>query len=602
MIKSIKLIFALASRNNAKEMSFILFMMVCGACFDVLGIASIFPFITLLTSSESGNFSPVMQLLVSVMTDQFRISDERLVYIFGIICVIVLFLGLVIKSLSLFFQVKFALAREHYLSVELFASYLQNDYEWFSDKNVSKISKFLLSEVGLVVSNGVMPLMTLMSQALVAFFIILAIFIVNFEIAIILTIIFGSLYFLIFYFFKGMILSFGDERVVQNEKRFSLVNLALSAIKEVKFFGVEKIVLDTFDDAVRRYTRVQSHTSVLSQIPRYLIEFIAFGGVLLVSLVVLGYSDGTSGAVPLLAVYAFAGYRLLPSLHQIYSALTTINFVGSSVNAVSSEVSNRHEHFGGVTHIDMPINTQAAQNFAELKFHNISYCYPNKNIGFEGLSFELSAGSRYLIVGPSGCGKSTLCDYLIGLVPAGSGSVWVDGRLLSSTGLFELGSPVGYVPQSPYLTGDTLYAALTFNGHITIDASHWKVVSDTCGLSNLFPQDVNELDNVVIGENGAQLSGGQRQRVALARALVSDPLLIVLDEATSALDSVSEKSLLSKLNKSFPNTTIVMVTHSPILEFGADGVFVFDENKGFMSGGWDEMLARSETFRSIVSG
>jgi ABC-type multidrug transport system fused ATPase/permease subunit len=163
-------------------------------------------------------------------------------------------------------------------------------------------------------------------------------------------------------------------------------------------------------------------------------------------------------------------------------------------------------------------------------------------------------------VGPSGSGKSTLVDVVLGLLTPDAGQVQVDGIDIRKN-LRAWQDQIGYVPQSIYLTDDTLRRNVAFglpDGEID-EAAVWRAIR-AAQLEEFVAGLPTGLDTLV-GERGIRLSGGQRQRIGIARALYHDPAVLVLDEATSALDTATERGVMQAVNALQGSKTILIVAH-----------------------------------------
>lgn len=173
----------------------------------------------------------------------------------------------------------------------------------------------------------------------------------------------------------------------------------------------------------------------------------------------------------------------------------------------------------------------------------------------DGLSFQVQPGEFLSILGPSGCGKTTLLRILIGLLPADSGSIILDGQeitnfppdkrsmgiVFQNYALFENMTVLRNVEYAmrlrPELKAGARRRALQLLGQVGL-AEHAKK----------YP---------------AQLSGGQMQRVAIARTLALQPVIILFDEPMSALDVATRLALRAELKRiqQQSGTTMIYITH-----------------------------------------
>ena len=261
-------------------------------------------------------------------------------------------------------------------------------------------------------------------------------------------------------------------------------------------------------------------------------------------------------ALPILSLYAFAGYRLLPAIQQIYSAFTQLSFVRPSVESLYNDLKKFRKH-----NINQDQNNFLFNKAISLK--NISYEYPNApRTSLKDVSLNISVGTTVGIVGATGSGKTTMVDIILGLLESQKGFLEIDGQVITKKNVRSWQRIIGYVPQSIYLTDDTIAANIAFGvDPKSIDLQNIEKVSK---IANLHQFVIDELPNkyqTTIGEHGVRLSGGQRQRIGIARALYHNPKLLILDEATNALDNITEKAVMEKISSIKENLTIIMIAH-----------------------------------------
>ena len=206
-----------------------------------------------------------------------------------------------------------------------------------------------------------------------------------------------------------------------------------------------------------------------------------------------------------------------------------------------------------------------------------------------GVQFALSPGEVLAVVGPSASGKTTLARLLVGLWPAMSGKVRLDGADVYTWDKTELGPYLGYLPQGVELLDGTLAENIARFGEV--DMAQVEVAARLVGVHELI-MSLPEGYNSPVGRDGAMLSGGQRQRVGLARALYGKPVFVVLDEPNSSLDEAGDAALANAIaTLKQLGTTFVVMTHRTSVLGVADKMLIMREGAQQAFGPRDEVLA-----------
>ena len=295
---------------------------------------------------------------------------------------------------------------------------------------------------------------------------------------------------------------------------------------------------------------------------------------MLIILYLMSQSGSFNNALPIISLYVFAGYRLMPAMQQIYNSLTTLTFVGPSLE----NLSNNFKDFKLI----YPDNNQEILSFNKtITLKNINYRYPDASrITLKDINLNIPAKTKVGIVGTTGSGKTTTVDIILGLLEAQKGTLEVDGQIITKKNLRVWQRSIGYVPQNIYLTDDSVAANIAF-GLETKDINQ-KIVEKVSKIANLHEFVMSELPNqyqTKIGENGIRLSGGQRQRIGIARALYHNPKVLILDEASSALDDLTEKIVMDAINNISKDVTIILIAHRLNTLKNCDSIFKFDQGR-----------------------
>ncbi len=552
----IKKFIDLLSHNERKQVIYLMAMMLIMALLDMIGVASILPFIAVLSNPEFVETNFILNYMYHASSIFGVDNNSKFLFALGVLVFILLIVSLSFKALTNYAQMRFVHMCEHKISKRLIEGYLNQPYSWFLNRNSADLGMTILSEMSQVVGNGIRPLMEIVSKGMVAIALIILLMITDFKLALIVGFSIGLAYGLIFYLISSFLSRIGKKRFESNKSRYSIINEVFGGVKEVKIGGLEKIYVDRFAKPSLNYARTQAAAAALRQLPRFALEAIAFGAILLVILYLISQRDGFNTALPIISLYAFAGYRLMPAVQSIYSSFTQLTFVGPALNKLHDDIKNL-----SFLNLDESQNTLPFNEKITLK--NIHYSYPNATrTTLNDISISIAAKTTVGLVGATGCGKTTTVDILLGLLQAQKGTLEVDGQVITKKNIRAWQRSIGYVPQNIYLADDTVASNIAFGQ----DAKYVnnEDIEKAAKIANLHDFVTNELPHkyqTTIGERGIRLSGGQRQRIGIARALYHNPKVLILDEATNSLDGQTEQAVMDAVNKLSKDITIILIAH-----------------------------------------
>ena len=309
----------------------------------------------------------------------------------------------------------------------------------------------------------------------------------------------------------------------------------------------------------------------------------------------MSQSSDITHIIPLLALYAFAGYRLMPSLQLIYSSFSQLQVVGPPLEFIYNDLKK----------LEPKIKSED-KNVLKLKdnlsLNNVYFNYPNsKTISINDLSLIIPAFNTVGIVGSTGSGKTTTVDIILNLLEAQQGTLKVDGQIINKLNQKAWQRSIGYVPQQIFLIDDTIAANIAFG--VEIENIDQKAVERAARIAKLEEFIINELPSkykTKIGERGVRLSGGQKQRLGIARALYHNPQLLIFDEATSALDNLTEQAVMESINSLRNEITIIMIAHRLSTVKQCDKIFYLEKGRIKAQGTFKELINISDFFREDV--
>ena len=367
---------------------------------------------------------------------------------------------------------------------------------------------------------------------------------------------------------------------------------SLGGVKEVKLSGRERFFLDQFDERVAGAARLRTRYITVASTLRMGVETVFVCGLLAVSLLLTLRSGGA--ALPLLGLYAYAGFRVIPSANRIMMYVSELRYSRAWIEDLRNDLAALPPAApapGG----DEPIRFTRA-----VALEGVSYTYAGEpEPVLLDVDLAITCGESIGIVGPSGAGKSTLVDLLLGLLAPTTGRITVDGRDIAGA-LRSWQRHLGYVAQEPFVLDDTIRRNVAFGvADGEIDERRVTAALRLAQLGDFVAGLPAGLDTM-LGERGTRLSGGQRQRVAIARALYDEPEVLVFDEATSALDTPTERELIAALEALRGVKTLIVIAHRLTTVRHCDRLAVLRDGRLAAVGPYDELLARDAGFRAMV--
>ena len=564
---------------------------------QMVGVASILPFLAVLARPETVVTNAYLARLNAMLG--FTETGSFLMFLGGAVFVILVGTSM-LKAVTQYAIFRFATMRGYSMSRRLLAGYLARPYTWFLNRHSADLGANILTDVNKVIGQALLPAMRLLSQGAVVLFLVALLIAVNPLAAGILALLLGGSYALIYAAVRNRLAWVGARRHLANKQRFQVSGDAMAGIKDVKVLGLEASYVRRFSRPAREIAEADALNAVVGEVPRYVLEAVAFGGLLLFVLFLLATGSGSLGdIVPMLGVYAFSALRLFPALQQVYTSFAALRFSRPTLDKLHEDMTEI-----GVAELPAAGPRRKLPLGASLRLADVHYRYPAADRpALEGVDMTIPVRSSVGIVGGTGAGKTTVVDVILGLLRPERGALEVDGTPVSGADLRAWQNSIGYVPQQIFLTDDTVRANIAFGlDPGEVDAAAVERAARVAELHDFVMRELPRGYDTEIGERGVRLSGGQRQRIGIARALYHDPDVLILDEATSALDNLTERAVMAAVQNLGRAKTVIMIAHRLSTVRNCDVIFMMERGRVVAQGSYDELFARNRSFQAMVAG
>lgn len=598
-MENFRTIFSLLTPRERWQAALIFAFMLPNALMQVAGIASVMPFIAVLAQPELVESNAVIAKVHLIFGEP---PVPRFLALLAGMALALLVGSNALYATTTWLILRFSYMRINTLSQRLLNLYLHQDYSFFLSRNPADLAKNILAEVNQLVSGFLMPLLQLASSAIVITAILVLLVLAEPRVALSVGLALGGAYGLVYAIFRGRLRTLGARRLEANRRRFRAAHETFGAIKDLKVSGRERYYLDRYQRASYAFASTQSKVQLIAQLPRYALESIAFGIVLVVALYLALSADGASGALPMIALYAMAGHRLMPALQKLFDSAAILRHSAPVVERISQEFKEGRDIAEYAEGVAKPEGSQDLRLEDGLELKGIVYRYEGMSDPvLKGINLRIDAHTTVAFVGASGAGKSTLVDIILGLLRPECGEILIDGVPLVGTRRLEWRRHVGYVPQAIYLADDTVRQNIALGIPARdIDDEAVIAAAKAAAIHDFIVNDLPAGYDTVTGDRGVRLSGGQRQRIGIARALYSNPDLLILDEATSALDGSTEAAVMDAIERLSGDKTIIMVAHRLTTVRNCNRLFFLGNGRLIASGTYDELLTNEPEFRRMA--
>lgn len=555
MFTTLQQLWQILTPLDKRKLLLVLALVMIMALIEAAGVVSIMPFLAVLSNPKIIESTALLKTLYVFFRSA---TPQQFIMYLGILSLIVVVVSTGVKIIAQYALNRFSSLQRHYFSARLLKIYLQQNYAFFIQRNSSTLIKNILSEVDQLIAIMIIPALNLMSSGVVLLAMIGVLLIYNPVMAISTASVLGGFYIIIYWLVRKKLDRIGKSFIEANNERYQSCHEALGGIKDVIINDARQGYIRNFEQYSRIFARHIATRDTLGQIPLYVIETVGYGSLIIVAIVLVMSGKDVSHILPVLGLYGFAAYRMLPAAQIMYRAMTQIKFAQQVLDILKTEFAlEYHEQHDTQKLQYLPFNR-------EIRIEQITFAYPNRldTPVVKDFSLTIKKNSSVGIVGKSGSGKSTLMDIMLGLLQPQHGKIYIDGVELSAHNLTAWQQIVGYVPQHIYLADKSIAENIAFGiPKAMIDLEQVELAALQAQIHEFIVNQLPHGYDTAVGERGVMLSGGQRQRIGIARALYKNPQILFMDEATSALDVETEQAVNEAIQSLSGQKTMVIIAH-----------------------------------------
>ncbi len=591
MLNKINNVFSLLDKKNKYYLFLVIFLAFISSVLDLIGVVSVIPFLSLLVDPNLLEQNFYLRKLNSFL--QYD-NDQFLIFL-GAISFISIFINQLVRFIYKMISINFSRKLIYEMSSELFDFYLKQPYSFFSKQNKSLLIQKCTTYVENLISGTVAPYTLIFSQILTTSIILIFLLFYQSSIIIVLTTILLSYYFL---FYKKV-----SKKYNQISKNYSKYFEGFSKSLGDAFGVIQQLKLsknnyfkNNFKFSADLYKKANVSQHFYGILPSYFIEVLAYGGILVISLILFFQSEDLRNIIPVLGVIAVSLRRIIPGIQEIYLQILQIRFHAEVYNKIYPDL-KKIRIFKEKNKIKKNFNKIVFQKY--LTVNDLKYRYKNSKNKIK-IDVKIKKGEFIGICGKTGVGKSTFINILSGLLEKESGIINLDGKTVDNFENDEWKKKIGYATQDRYIINDTILNNISLGENK--NKKQIKFIKRLCKIVEL-EKHIKKLKlkyNTKLGDSGLRLSGGQEQKIIIARALYNNPEIIIFDEATNALDPISEIKVLKNIKNYFKNKTLIFVTHRINSLKNCDKILFLENSKVKQFGKFNNIKKIDNNFNKLI--
>lgn len=544
--------------KQKRSLIYLAFIIFVDAFVELLGVTVILPFINAIMSPDALLENEIVRWFYDRL--HMQSTDELIIWIAVLIIGIYIF-----KNLFLVYmynlQYRFSYYGKKQMQNTLMKYYIGQDYTFFLNLNSSELIRNINTDPEMFYT-AVLNTLQLVSELGVSVVIIIFLMVTDVTITLGVAASMVVLLLIMSKVLKRILEGYGNDRRVYSASMLKCMQQAFGGIKEIKIANREEYFERDFEKQNDVYTYVIKQNAFLSALPKPILEALAIVGLMAMIIVKIAAGNADNQHfIEVLAVFAVAAFKLLPSVNRIASYYAAVIHNGVVIDKIRGEYREMAENHDAMERARAKKeNGQKVSLDQEISVEHMAFTYPNmEDAVLKDVNVKIAKNSSVAFIGPSGAGKTTFVDLILGVLTPQEGVIKADGVDIQS-GLRSWHEKIGYIPQSIYMLDDTIRNNIAFGAKDGVDdAKIWEALKQA--QLDDFVREMEDGLDTVIGEAGVRLSGGQRQRIGIARALYRRPEVLVLDEATSALDNETEAAVMEAIENLQGKMTMLIIAH-----------------------------------------
>lgn len=567
-----------------KKFGWLIVLVFITSIVDLLGLAAFIPIISLIANPA---LLQQNQLLVAFQNLSGISSFNHFVIFLFALALVLMVLRLFFLLFSQRIQAGFVFELARYVGTSTYVHFLSSSYESFSKKELAQVVRELSMSPQHFAKFLVMPLLLVSSEMVVLVMVVAGIAMYNLDVFLLLIITVFPAAALFQFLVKGRLRSYGEKEHLYAPRLYANSARGSFGFVDIKLRNKEKKLLNEYERVFAELNRISINTATLNIVPAKLFELITVFGLLIIAVYGFIITKQPSMVLPLITIYAAAGYRIIPSLSRLVPSLMQLE----QYQYLFKVYKPVFETVDRIDNWNTPVPELSFNK--DIKLENVFFGFGKEESPIlSNLNLTITKGKIVGFVGKSGSGKTTLVNLIAGFYSPTQGHLKVDGVAIDPVNLPAWWKKISYVQQSSYIEKGTLASNIAFLDDSINEQKLNYAIRAAC-LTELV-EHTSPLDFAIL-EGGKNLSGGQRQRIIIARALYHDSELIILDEATSALDSETEEAINDTI-KNLRNTgiTIVIIAHRFSTLKYTDQIWKMEKGAALRSINYEQLISPGE--------